>query len=368
MRVGIDVTPLCMRSGGIPRYVEKLVAGLAEIDCPERFALCGPADPAQLANLAPGVGRDRSGFPLERYAKQIHPIGAGKLDLFHAMNYLPPLLLRVPTVLTVHDLTVQLFPSTHGAVRRLRHRLLPSMCHRAVRIIADSHSTKHDLVRLFGLPEEKIDVVHLAAGEEFHPINDPDELERVRWRYGLPRHFVLYLGDLNPRKGLEVLLNAHARLRRHGCPYPLVLAGEGDPQYVESLTRTASEFGLELGEGLLMPGHVRESDLPALYSTCELFVYPSAYEGFGLPPLEAMACGAPVLVPDNSAFFELYKGSPMLFKLDSTESLVEAMDRALTSCEWRGTLVDSGLKQAERRTWSTVAQETLDCYRRALHA
>jgi glycosyltransferase involved in cell wall biosynthesis len=366
MRIGIDVTPLCLRSGGIPRYVEKLVAGLAEIDCPERFALCGPVEPAHLANLAPGVWRDRSGFPFEKLAKQIHPIGAGRLDLFHATNYLPPLLLRSPTVLTVHDLTVQLFPSTHGAVRRLRHRLLPSMCHRAARIIADSHSTKHDLVRLFGLPESKIDVVHLAAGEEFHPVSDPDERERVRWRYGLPRHFVLYLGDLNPRKGLEALVKAHARLRRHGCPYPLVLAGEGDPLYVQSLQSAARARGLELGEGLLMPGHVSESDLPALYSICDLFIYPSAYEGFGLPPLEAMACGAPVLVPDNSAFSELYAGSPMLFKLDSTESLVEAMDRALTSREWRNKLVESGLKQAELRSWSTVAHETLACYRRAL--
>jgi glycosyltransferase involved in cell wall biosynthesis len=368
LRVGIDVGPLAIRSGGIPRYVEKLLAAFGALAGETEFVLCGPIDCARLSAAAPRMPRDRTGFPLEKLVKEMFSIGAGRLDLFHGTNYLPPLLLRAPTVLTVHDLTVQLFPENHGALRRMRHRFLPLMCRRAARIIADSHCTKRDLVEHYGLAPERIDVVHLAAGEEFAPVADEEERDRVRRRYNLPESFVLFVGCLDPRKRLDVLIEAHAQLRREGCPFPLVLAGEGAPRHVAELRDLALREGLEPGKHLILPGHVLDEDLPALYSMCELFVYPSRYEGFGLPPLEAMACGAPVLVPDNSSFTELYQGTPMLFDLEHTEALIDAMREPLVSRESRRRLIDEGRKLASLRSWSTVASETLDCYRRALSA
>jgi glycosyltransferase involved in cell wall biosynthesis len=312
--------------------------------------------------------RDRTGFPLEKLVKELVSVGTGHLDLFHGTNYLPPLLTRIPTVLTVHDLTVRLFPENHGALRRMRHRFLPLMCRRAARIIADSHCTKRDLVEQYGLDPERIDVVHLAAGEEFAPVADEARREAVRRRYELPDGFVLYVGCLDPRKRLDVLIEAHAQLRREGCPFPLVLAGEGSPHHLAALRELAVRCGLEPGKHLILPGHVRDADLATLYSMCELFVYPSRYEGFGLPPLEAMACGAPVLVPDNSSFTELYQGTPMLFDLEHSEALTDAMREPLVSRAARQRLIDEGRKRAALRSWTTVASETLDCYRRAASA
>jgi len=366
LRVGIDVGPLAIRSGGIPRYVEKLLAGFERSALGVELVLCGPIDGERLAAAGPRMCRDRTGFPLEKLVKELCSVGTGRLDLFHGTNYLPPLLMRAPTVLTVHDLTVQLFPENHGVMRRMRHRFLPIMCQRAARIIADSHCTKHDLVELYGLAPERIDVVHLAAGEEFAPVLDEAERERVRERYRLPEAFVLYVGCLDPRKRLDVLIEAHAQLRREGCPLPLVLAGEGSPRHVAELGALAQRSGLEPGKHLILAGHVLDEDLPALYSACELFVYPSRYEGFGLPPLEAMACGAPVLVPDNSSFRELYQGTPMLFDLEHVESLTAAMRSTLVSKDWRRRVIEEGLKRASLRSWTTVASETLSCYRRAL--
>jgi len=366
MRIGIDVGPLAAPAGGIPRYVEQLVTSLAALEGLHDLVLCGAVDRALAPPAVRPLAWDRRELPFQRWVKQLHPVGAGRLDLFHATNYLPPLALRAPTVLTVHDLSVHLFPESHGFTRRLRHRLLPAMCRRAARVIADSLNTKRDLVRCYGLPEEQIDVVYLAAGEEFRPVRNETERERVRLRYRVPERFVLYVGSLDPRKNLGALIAAQARLRRAGCPLPLVLGGVGPARHVEQLCEAARAQGLVPGETLLLPGHVDDADLPALYSLCELFVYPSLYEGFGLPPLEAMACGAPVLVPDNSAFSELYRGTPLLFDLDDPDALTDAMAAVLGDRERRQQLAEQGRKRAFARTWESVAAETAACYERAL--
>lgn len=365
-RIGIDVGPLGVRSGGIRRYVENLVAGLMEQGDDHELVLCGAVGAARMPVPSNRIGWDRNGFLLERWAKQIHPVGAGRLDLFHATNYLPPLLASMPTVLTVHDLSVHLLPENHGWKRRLRHRLLPSTCRRASRVIADSLNTKIDLVRLFRIPEDKIDVIYLAVDDSFRPVSDPARREEVLRRYGLPEEFVLFVGSIDPRKNLAALVEAHARLWREGCRLPLVLAGSGVEPVVAKLSAAAQAAGLRLGSGLLMPGHVADADLPALYTQTRLFVYPSLYEGFGLPPLEAMACGAPVLVPDNSAFRELYRGTPMLFDMEEKDGLLNAMRAALDDPERRDQLIEQGLKHAEARSWDNVVAETLVCYRRAL--
>lgn len=366
MRIGIDVGPLAARAGGIPRYVEKLVASLAALGLPHELVLCGAVDRALAAPAVRPLAWDRGDVPLQRWLKQLHPIGAGRLDLFHATNYLPPVALRAPTVLTVHDLSVHLFPESHGFARRLRHLLLPAMCRRAARVIADSRNTKRDLIRCYALPEDRIDVVYLAASDELGPVTDEAERESVRERYRLPEQFVLYVGSLDPRKNLAALIHAHARLRRAGCPLALVLGGAGTPRHVARLCAEARAQGLIPGESLLLPGHVEDADLPALYSLCELFVYPSLYEGFGLPPLEAMACGAPVLVPDNSAFSELYHGTPLLFELDDPDALTNAMAGVLGDRMRRQELAEHGRKCAAARSWDSVAAETAACYERAL--
>jgi glycosyltransferase involved in cell wall biosynthesis len=365
MRIGIDASPLLVRDGGIRRYTESLIQGLARVDGEHRYVLLGAGE-ARTPGLGDNFSWDELAFPMRRWVDYFYDVGTlGRIDLYHGTNYSAPLLDRRPAVLTVHDLSVYLFPRSHPPLRRLAHRILPTLCRRSRRIIADSFNTKTDLVEHYGVPEEKIDVVYLAVGDPFAPVRDEAELARVRARYGLVQPFVLFVGSVEPRKNLSALLRAMGALRREGFEHPLVIAGDGERRYVASLHQLAEREGLAPGRDVVFTGHVEEADLPALYSLSELFVYPSLYEGFGLPPLEAMACGVPVLLPRNSSFLELYEDCSEMTELVEPEQLVDAIRRLLADRERRALLVEQGLKRARSRSWDTVASETLGVYARA---
>jgi glycosyltransferase involved in cell wall biosynthesis len=366
MRIGIDANPLAVRYGGIRRYTERLVHALPRLDPRNEYVLYAPSSCRAGRELPANVAWETLRFPAKSWLDLVHlPRADGRIDLYHGTNYGAPLFNRFPTVVTVHDLTVHLFPANHPLRRRLRHRLLPTLCRRANRLIADSYCTKADLVTHYGIAPQRIQVVYLAAGEEFRPIRSSGVLREVRDRYGLPEAFVLFVGSLEPRKNVPLLVRAMAELLREGVAQRLVIAGEGDPSHVSALRREILGAGLELGRDVILTGFVAEEDLPALYSLCDLFVYPSAYEGFGLPPLEAMACGAPVLLPDNSAFRELYRDHGLVWSLEHRDLLASAIRRALWDDALRVELAETGLKLAKSRTWDDAAAETLEVYRRA---
>jgi glycosyltransferase involved in cell wall biosynthesis len=368
MRVAIDVGPLMGQWGGIRRYTVELVRALSRIDSRNEYALSG-APNHWVEELA--LGSKFEGFPTK--SRRHHLIDLirlssipGRVDLFHATNYSAPLVPRFPTVVTVHDLTVVLFPKTHPLRRRLRHRLLPRFCHQAARVIADSHNTKRDLVRCYGIEPEKIDVIYLAVDDRMRRISDSTALQVVRERYRLPDIFNLFLGSVEPRKNLGVLLEATRTLKEARSEHRLVIAGRPEPDYLATVRRTIRRLGLIEGEDVILTGQVDDRDLPALYSLCTLFVYPSLYEGFGLPPLEAMACEAPVLVPNNSSLSELYQECGALFDLERPEDLVGVMRELLDNPQQRAELAEYGRKRAHARSWDDLAAETLDVYERAV--
>jgi glycosyltransferase involved in cell wall biosynthesis len=367
VRIGLDASPLTVVSGGIARYTGKLIDGLSRVDAQNQYVLYGAPRHTHPDTLPPGVALDPIHFPWKPWVDSLHLLGARRrIDLFHGTNYYAPLLTRIPTVLTVHDLTVELMPETHPPARRRWHRVLPILCRRARRIIADSHHTKNDLMRVLRVPEDKIDVIHLAAGRELAPIENERELERVRARYGLPERFMLHLGVLEPRKNVEALIRSLAALRRNGLDERLVLAGPGGDAYVETLKALARELGLEPGRDVVLPGYIQESDLAALYSASRLFVFPSFYEGFGLPPLEAMACGVPVVLAANSSLGELYTENCVMVEDTGIDTLSAAIQRALQDDALRAELAQRGQKLARSRSWDRVAEETLAVYERAL--
>jgi glycosyltransferase involved in cell wall biosynthesis len=248
----------------------------------------------------------------------------------------------------------------------MKHRLLPAICRRATRIIADSHQTRQDLVRLFELDEAKIDVVHLGVSSTFQRVTDEEELSNVRARYRLPSRFVLYLGALEPRKNLETLIDAMALLRRAGTDEPLVIAGSGLESYEQKLGAHVRRAGLIPDRDVYFAGHVEDRDLPALYSASELFAFPSRYEGFGLPPLEAMACGVPVVLASNSSMAEVYAGTCTMVDGDDASTFADAMHATLVdSCrkpEWSS----RGLELAGRLGWQRTCADTLAVYERAI--
>lgn len=357
MRIGIDTRLRNGPRGGIQRYLGNLAAELPGAAAEHELVFYGGPRPE---GSAAGVTWRPAGLGAHLHVP-------GDLDLFHATNYFPPLLDRRPTVVTVHDLAIRRFPHLHPWQRRLRHRLLPAICRRAARIIAVSESTRTDLVRLLGLDPGAIDVIPLAVAGHFRPTPGRDAARAVRARYGLPEEFVLFAGSIQPRKNLPALIDAVAALPG-ALRLPLVIAGAvGDAERAR-LEQRARARGLRPGHELVLPGWVSEQDLPSLYGLARVFVYPSLWEGFGLPPLEAMACGTPVVVPRHSSLEELYADCSVQYEPDRETGLVAALASLLEDPERRAELVERGLKQARRRSWEQVAQDTLRSYARALGA
>lgn len=360
MRIGVDARPLGVGAGGIYRYTIALVESLAQLDGAREVVLFGR--PFRM-DLPEGVRWSPLWFPGKRWLDQLHLLRVGReIDIFHGTNYFVPLHASVPQVLTVHDLSVQLHPETHPRLRRLQHRLLPARLRAAKRIVVDSESVRSELLRLFPMDEARICVVPLAAHERFRPAA-PDACARVRAELGLPDRFLLYVGALEPRKNLPALYRALASLRAAGSTPPLVVAGAGAPAYVAQLVRLAHELGLVAGHDLYLTGHVAEDLLPALYSACSVLVYPSLYEGFGLPPIEAMACGAPVITLRSSASVEMYRDAGLVVE---AEGLPEAIRRVLEDDSLRADLIERGAHRARARRWSDVAREMLGVYEQAL--
>ena len=367
MRIGIDARPLAVPSGGIRRYTEEIIEGLDRLDGDHHCVLYQLPKNVSASKGFASLDRDPIQFRGKRFVDALHVIGARKrVDVYHGTNYTIPLLTRIPTVVTVHDLTVQLAPEAHPVARRLRHRLLPAMCRRATRVIADSRRTRDDLMHNFQLDEHKIDVIPLGVSPDFHAIRDVSELARVRSAYGLPERFALYLGALEPRKNLEALIDAFAQLRRDGVERFLALAGTGAETYQAELLAHADRAGLVVGRDVIFPGHVEESDLPALYSASDLFVFPSRYEGFGLPPLEAMACGVPVVLAGNSSLLEVFEGACRMFEGESAKAIANAVRSTLDDEPGRAEQVRRGLDLARSRSWDSVCVETLAVYERAV--
>lgn len=367
MRIGIDARPLKARSGGIRRYTEQLILSLARIDDQNEYRIFSPVVRPASFQVSENVSWEVRESPLRSWFELLKP--RTHVDLFHGLNYAAPLVGSTPSVLTIHDLTVHLFPEYHPRRRRLRHRLLPRMCRRASHLIADSQSTRDDLVQHFGISPERIEVIHLAVDTRFRPVKADEERARVSRKHGLPDRFVLFVGSVEPRKNLSLLIRAMARVLRDDPKCQLVIVGESAPGQSAELERVVAGEGLVLGSDVRLLGWVEDDDLPALYSMCELFVYPSRYEGFGLPPLEAMACGAPVLVPDHSSFAELYRDCSLAVDLsgpDAEGALADTMQRLLGNSFMRSQLVERGFSLARSRSWDDVARETLEVYRAAV--
>jgi glycosyltransferase involved in cell wall biosynthesis len=231
--------------------------------------------------------------------------------------------------------------------------------HRADLVLADSQSTKDDLVELLGVEADRIEVVYPGVEERFHPIENQALLEEVRRRYNLPPRFILGLGTLQPRKNFVRLIEAYSLLVTRHSSLQLVIAG-GKGWLYEEIFATVERLGLE--KKVVFPGFVADEDLPALYNLAELFVFPSLYEGFGLPPLEAMACGTPVITSDASSLPEVVGEAGLMVEATDVEGLTQAMQRVLEDSALRERMIAKGMKQAKKFTWEQAAAKLLSLY------
>ena len=290
------------------------------------------------------------------------------LGLSAEMAHRPPDVLFVPahvvplrhpraTVVTIHDVGYRFFPAQHTWRSRTYLDLSTRYsCRAASHIVADSQATASDLQTAYGVPASKISVVHLGLDPALQPASLEDQV-RVRARYGLQHPYVLYVGTIQPRKNLARLVQAFARLPSSLGPLDLVLAGPTG-WLAQGIRRAAQESGL--GQRLRFPGYVPYEDLAPLLSAAACFVLPSLYEGFGLPVLEAMACGAPVVCSDAGALPEAAGDAALLFPPTDVEALRAALTRVLQDEALRADLIGRGRAHVQRFSWTRCARETLD--------
>jgi glycosyltransferase involved in cell wall biosynthesis len=381
-RFALDGLPLQVRSAGIATYTGALVRAMAGLRPQTSFALLGLSDLARVALRAVPPERPEpplpdnvrwcktalypliTGYPLP--LPRLLPLGAatGAVDLFHATNYVLPRAPGVPLVVTVHDLTLLRYPELGTpALRRIVARTAQSV-REARRVIADSEATRRDVVELLGVEERKVRAVPLGCDAAFAP-GDPDAAGReVARRFGVERPFVLHVGTIEPRKNLERLLSAFGRARaREGLAHVLVLAGA--PGWGSApVERRVAEEGLQ--DAVRFTGPVSRDGLLALYRAADLFVYPSLYEGFGLPLLEAMACATPVVTSDAASLPEVAGDAALLVDPRDEEALTAAILRGLADEALRARLRDAGPQRARRFSWQRCAAETLRVYDEAL--
>jgi len=289
--------------------------------------------------------------------------GARRLDLLHGLVNVLPIARLAPSVVTVHDLSFMRHPERFSTSKALYLRAaVSSSVRRAARVMAVSRNTRDDLVSLLGVDATRIDVVYPGVDPSFRPRAD-HELESFRQRRSGERPYIVHVGTLEPRKNIDVLIRAFARGRRSGWPHRLILIGGRGWMY-EPILRLVTDLGLE--KDVYLADYVGHDELPLWYNCADLLAYPSAYEGFGLPVLEAMACGVPVVTSTSSSLTELAAGACLTVEPGSEESLQTAIDRFLTDGDLARRLRSAGRLRANDFTWEATARGTVACYERAL--
>ena len=282
------------------------------------------------------------------------------LDVFHGTNYCVPVFSPCPTVTTIHDLSLFTQAHTHENENVVRgKRRIPLMARRATKIIAPSEWTKREIIEHLGIREEKIRVIFEAARTGMKPLLPP-EFQAVVAKYQLQQHFVLYVGTIEPRKNLLTLIRSYDELLRTTTHRPqLVLCG-GRGWLFDEVFKLVEK--LKLQEQVRFTGYVPDEDLPALYSAAEIFLYPSLYEGFGLPPLEAMACGTPTISSNASSLPEVVGNAGLTHDPNDWQSLTGHMAKLLGDRVARQHFRQAGLEQAARFSWDRAARETQSVY------
>jgi glycosyltransferase involved in cell wall biosynthesis len=374
MRIGVDFTSAVRERAGIGRYARELVRALARLDRSNRYVLFVPRD-AQADLLAwdwPGnftVVRaplsERLLAALWHRARVPLPIEAliGSTDVFYSPDFLLPPTRARRTLVTIHDLSYVRLPECFPDVlRRYLDDAVPRAVRRADLILADAASTRRDLIEVYGVPSDKVLVLYSGVDARFHPDIPESERARVRSRYCLREPYLLSVSTIQPRKNYVRLLEAWAKLisksEFRNSNYRLVLAGRNGWMY-DQVYRTVKR--LDLNDRVLFPGFVSDTDLPALYSMATLFVYPSLYEGFGLPVAEAMACGVPVVLSNVSSLPEVAGEAGLYFDPCDVDAMTDAIYRALSDPTLRAGLRAQGLSQAEKFSWDRAAEELLTC-------
>jgi len=368
VRIAIDGRQLTKTSSGFRTYTFNLIKGLAQVD-PDNEYLIYLDEP--LTN-PPWSDQDNfhtvilpkaiAGFFWKQVELPLDAVLRGrKVDIFHFLFNSPSITCPGRLVYSIHDLSFKRIPDMIPRSHYLSLSLqMPLGARRAKRIITEPNSAKKDNRRSFGIEPGKIEVIPGGVNESFLPMQSREKLEYVRQKYELPNRFILYVGSFLPHKNLPALLRAYKRLSSSlREEFKLVFAGNKDWNFPNIYTLVSE---LSLQDQVIFLGHVPKEDLPTIYSLAYLFVFPSLYEGFGLPALEAMACGVPVVASNSSSIPEVVGEAGILVDPREEDELSQALEQVLTNPELHSQLVEKGLARASLFTWKESARRTLAVY------
>lgn len=348
---------------GIGTYIQNLILGLSAISTIHSYAVYVSHDDAPEIFLPDGwkkIGVRYGKYSIGEivaFGRQVRRQG---VDLFHSPHYTLPIGLKRRSVVTIHDLTHLRFPQYFNPIQRsYAHIAIRHAVRHAGAIITDSEFTKQDILRLFRIHKDNVHVVHLGVREDFKPVRDQEMLQAFRNRYRLQKPYILYVGSTKPHKNIPTLLHAFKNVSSRYNDLYLVFAGES---FFENKKLMAESNSLRVSDRIIDLGRLTTDDLRCAYSSAEMLVLPSEYEGFGLPAVEAMACETPVIVSNGGSLPEIAGQAALVFALGQPNLLFECIDNLMSNTLLRKDLIAKGKKNLLRFSWRVAAQKTLKIY------
>jgi len=375
MKIAIDLRCLLPRNySGVGWYTVNLLKSLFKLDQKNQYILLfnqfknlrkdSPTfdfpNVKQVVSHIPNKFLTLSGRFLD-FPKIDHLI-PDRIDIFFIPLFkISPVSNNCKKVITCHDLSFEYFPKFSPFRDRIFNKLGPKFeTKKSDHIIAVSHSTFEDLLRLYNVSPDKVSVIYEGVEDRFRPIDDYEYLDKVKKKYNLPHKFILFLGNLDLRKNILGLIEAYKELRK-SLDVKLVLAGQPSWGYKEKSLKLKVQNS-KLKDDIKFLGYVDERDKPALYNLASIFCFPSFYEGFGLPPLEAMACGTPVITSNNSSLPEIVGDAGLMINPYDTDELGQTMETLIRDESLRNKLKEKCLSQADKFRWDEVAEKTLEVF------
>lgn len=366
MNIGVFADRIGTQGGGLETYELGLIKGLMEIDNGNSYIIYGSSKQALAENLS-----NHSKFVFAEVSQKSkmlrlsltlpYKLTRAPLDVLH-ICMVPPIFCPKKYIMTIHDLSPFIRPDFFPAMIRLRARaLIKRGIMAAEKIIAVSEATKNDITTLFDIDPKKVAVIHLGIDRTFRPITEKKKVAAVLKKYGIDSKYILYVGRIQKRKNVKRLIQAfHILRKKMNIQHKLVLVGKRMWEYNEAFEEIER---LNIGDDVIKLGHIAYSDLPYLYNGGEVFVFPSLFEGFGFPPLEAMACGTPVVASNATSIPEVLGDAALMVDPYNVEELADKLFLLLTNQQLRREMTQKGCSKASTFSWAETAKKTLDVYK-----
>jgi len=355
MRIAIDTQTILGQKSGFGFYVKNLIDSLKKVSPENDYILISPETDKDFSTPQRFLW-DQFGF--SKAAKK------NKVDILHQPCFSAPVFYRGKIVVTCHDIISLLFPKNLPLASRLFYsRWMPFSYRAADKIIADSEHTKKDIIQYLHITAEKIKVIHLAVSSNFRP-QPNDKIKTIKKKYHTGEKYFIHVSTLEPRKNLSFLVKAFAKVAKKGIKENLLIVGKKG-WYYEGLFQLVKDLNLD--KRVIFTGYAEDEDIPVLYSGATALTFPSMYEGFGFPPLEAMACGTPVISSNTSSLPEVVGEAGILLSPKDEQLWVRNMSKIATNSKLAFKLSQKGLLQAKKFSWEKTARETIQVYKELLN-